>query len=191
MKYYANQGMGYVNVPHNGNKPEDALHTFVIFARKQGICRTFIVMAKDEPTAISNFLANIKALGEEIKKTLKPEDLQPRKIMAYDQSKLARSDEYAKGVAIMEEKLIELEDKEGDLAAVHRESLWEDIKANYEAIRKLRVQEEVNLPSRFDRIMARVSELPTMELTAVKLDPQRSYAVAYFDDSRDYTACAD
>lgn len=189
MKFYI--PMGYQTVPHNGNKPEDALHTFCVHIRESGYHRTFIVMAKDETTAISNFLANIKALGEEIKKTLKPEDCEPRKIMAYDPAKLARADEYAKGVAIMEEKLIDLEDKEGDLAAVHRESLREDIKANYEAIRKLRVQEEVNLPSRFDRIMARVSKLPAMTLTAERLDPQRCYAVAYFDDPRDYTGCAD
>jgi hypothetical protein len=189
MKFYV--PMGYQEVPHNGNKPEDTLHTFVVYARKAGICRTFLVMAKDEAGAISNFLGNIVALGAELKKTLKPEDCEPRKIMAYNQAKLAQADEYAKGIAIMEEKLIELEDKEGDLAAVHRESLREDIKANYEAIAKLRTQEEVSLPSRFERMMQRVSELPSMTLTAVKLDPQRCYSVAYFDDPRDYTGCAD
>lgn len=189
MKFYA--PMGYQPVFHNGNKPEDTLHTFVVYAWKSGICRTFIVMAKDEAGAIANFLGNIVALGAELKKTLKPEDCEPRKIMAYDQNKLAQADKCSTELAEYQEKLNDFDDRTDDLAEVHRETIVERMAELRKKISDLHIQEEVNLPSRFEQMMRRSTELVSMTLTAEKLDPQRCYGVAYFDDSRDYTSYAD
>lgn len=186
--------MGYLQVRHNGNAPEDQLHTFLISATKpktdgewpSAVCRTFIVIAKDGDTAIANFLKNILALAEEIKKTLKPEDMLPIKTMAYDEGKLQKAKLYHAEVVTMQDKLTELEDRTDDLAEVQKEGLIENIAVNNQRISQLRRQEEVIVPSKFERIMKRVSELPSYTLTAERLDPQRCYGVAYFDDSRDY-----
>ena len=186
MKFYV--PMGYQPVFHQGNKPEDQLHTFHVTASSEGYSRSFIVMAKDEDTAKANFLTNIVALGEELKKTLKPEDLEPTKVMAYDEKKLARADEYLKGIHIMEEKLLALEDNTDTFAEDMKQNLRETIAENYEAIRKLKQMQEKTLPSRFERMMERVSKLPALTITATRLNPNRCYACAYFDDPRDYTS---
>lgn len=183
--------MGYQTVPHNGNKPEDALHTFCVHVREKGYHRTFIVMAKDEATAISNFLCNIVALGAELKKTLKPEDCEPRTIQAYNQDDLNKADALSRELAETTQRLNDLGDEEDELTCIHRETLTESCAKLRERIQALRVTHETKIPSRFERMMERVSKLPAMTLTAERLDPQRCYAVAYFDDPRDYTGCAD
>lgn len=192
MKFYnPNAGDGfYQNVPHNGNHPTDTVLPFLVNCRESGFSKDFLVFAKDEAHAIANFLVNITALGMEIKKTLKPEDLLPRKGIVHSEADLIEAHRTTDEICRLQETLTDLDDKVGDLAECHREGIVENMEALRIKAHKLRQGEEKTLPSKFERIMERLTKLTKMTLTARQLDYQRAYAVAYFDDSRDYTSGA-
>lgn len=162
------------------------LHTFVVNASTNGYSRDFIVQAKDEEVAVANLLRNAELFMAEIKKTMAPDDLKTQVINTQDEKKMEKADELVQRISEMTTRIDELGERDDDFANVTRETLVETIADHREEIQKLRESQEETIPSKFDRMTKRVAELKTLTLKATRLDPNRCYSVAYFDDSRDY-----
>lgn len=165
--------------------------TFLVSARQGNYCRQFIVIAENGDAAIIRLKKNAEKLIETIRHSLtQADDFLEKKIMAPPsdaQLKLAQG--YEEGIAIMQDKLDALGEKTDELSMVHRESLTENIKENYAAIKKCREPREVGLQSKFHIMTKRAQELldPITQFTVQPLSAARCYSTAYFDDERDYS----
>lgn len=197
MKFYnENQGEAlYKEVPHNCNLPTDTIHPFIVNFRDSadqrcGFSKDFLVFAKDADAAKANFLCNVVALGTAIKATLKPEDLLPIKGLANDPAKLAQASILRNELRECQDRFDTIFDDDGDIVDAEREMLVEKMEKLRTQIGDLEEKVEAIFPSRFERMMQRLTKLTAMHITARQLDTQRAYAVSYFDDARDYTSSA-
>lgn len=164
---------------------------FVVSARQGACCRQFIVLAINEEDACARLRANATAMIEAIKAGLNPEDYETAQLLSDPlPHSLKRAYELEDDVRRMEEKLSDLDERTDDLAVVHRESLTEGVRANWEQIKNLRAPIPSGTSSNFKMIARPMLEIleEGTSITAKKLDGNRCYTASYFDDFRSYSS---
>lgn len=186
MKRYV-QNEGYREIGHGRPDLAPCL-PFIVTARYGGCSRSMLVMAPNGEEAIERLKANIANLIADLKASLPPEDLLPRTVLVHDEAGMTLANALALENAQHEDKLIELEDRTDEIADTHRATLTDSITRNNDRIKTLRETKEQPYPSKFDRMCVRINELiaPGTVLSAHPLSNDRVYALAYFDDPRDY-----
>lgn len=171
--------------------PELPSNVFIVSARQGGCCRQYIVIATDADDACARLRANAAAMIEEIKAGMKPEDYEKANLFAEPlPHSLKRAYELEEEIQSMNEELVTLEDRDDELAIIHRETLNESVRSKWKEIKRLREPIPSGKSSTFEMVARPMLEILQVEtkITAQHLSGDRCYTASYFDDFRSYSS---